>query len=80
MAIHRLNETLKWRREYGIYDVVTAEHVEPEVDIVLLVRNNFILNRGWLGRDRKTNSFGVRCQWYAHSSHSFYHDILSRVS
>ncbi|KAJ6531871.1 CRAL/TRIO domain-containing protein [Mycena capillaripes] len=30
VAIHRLEETLKWRREYGIYDAVTAEHVEPE--------------------------------------------------
>ncbi|KAJ7475911.1 CRAL/TRIO domain-containing protein [Mycena latifolia] len=29
-AIHRLEETLKWRREYGIYDTVTADHVEPE--------------------------------------------------
>ncbi|KAJ6576581.1 CRAL-TRIO domain-containing protein [Mycena vulgaris] len=29
-AINRLEETLKWRREYRIYDVVTAEHVEPE--------------------------------------------------
>ncbi|KAJ6609259.1 CRAL-TRIO domain-containing protein [Mycena sp. CBHHK59/15] len=29
-AIHRLEETLKWRREYGIYDTVTAELVEPE--------------------------------------------------
>lgn len=30
-AIHRLEETLKWRREFGIYDLITAEHVEPEV-------------------------------------------------
>ncbi|KDR76225.1 hypothetical protein GALMADRAFT_247498 [Galerina marginata CBS 339.88] len=29
-AIHRLEGTLKWRREYGIYDVVSAQHVEPE--------------------------------------------------
>ncbi|KAJ7030401.1 CRAL TRIO domain-containing protein [Mycena alexandri] len=29
-AIHRLEETLKWRREYGVYDTITAEHVEPE--------------------------------------------------
>ncbi|KAG6849783.1 hypothetical protein H0H93_005169 [Arthromyces matolae] len=29
-AIQRLEATLKWRREYGIYDVVTASHVEPE--------------------------------------------------
>jgi hypothetical protein len=30
-AISRLEATLKWRREYGIEQVVTAPHVEPEV-------------------------------------------------
>ncbi|KAM6490526.1 CRAL/TRIO domain containing protein [Amanita muscaria] len=29
-AIKRLELTLKWRREYGLYDLVTAKHVEPE--------------------------------------------------
>ncbi|CAE6379475.1 unnamed protein product [Rhizoctonia solani] len=29
-TITRLDETLKWRREYGLYDLVTPEHVEPE--------------------------------------------------
>ncbi|KAL0954980.1 hypothetical protein HGRIS_003910 [Hohenbuehelia grisea] len=29
-AIERLNVTLKWRREFGLYDHVTASHVEPE--------------------------------------------------
>ncbi|KAG6842317.1 hypothetical protein C0991_010605 [Blastosporella zonata] len=29
-AILRLEATLKWRREYGLYDVVLASHVEPE--------------------------------------------------
>ncbi|KAF9468031.1 CRAL-TRIO domain-containing protein [Collybia nuda] len=29
-AIERLEATLKWRREYGLYDLVTASHVEPE--------------------------------------------------
>ncbi|KAG6889288.1 hypothetical protein C0992_005704 [Termitomyces sp. T32_za158] len=29
-AIQRLEATLKWRREYGINDVVSASHVEPE--------------------------------------------------
>ncbi|KAM5537177.1 hypothetical protein V8D89_009110 [Ganoderma adspersum] len=29
-AIKRLEATLKWRREYGLYDVITASHVEPE--------------------------------------------------
>jgi hypothetical protein len=30
-ATQRLEATLKWRREYGVYTIVTAEHVEPEV-------------------------------------------------
>ncbi|CCO28610.1 CRAL-TRIO domain-containing protein C23B6,04c [Rhizoctonia solani AG-1 IB] len=29
-TITRLDDTLKWRREYGLYDLVTPEHVEPE--------------------------------------------------
>jgi hypothetical protein len=29
-AIQRLEVTLKWRREFGIYDLVTADLVEPE--------------------------------------------------
>ncbi|KAI0760942.1 CRAL/TRIO domain-containing protein [Trametes elegans] len=29
-AIKRLEETLKWRRDYGLYDTITAAHVEPE--------------------------------------------------
>ncbi|OJA17109.1 hypothetical protein AZE42_02600 [Rhizopogon vesiculosus] len=29
-TIERLEGTLKWRREFGIYDKITAEHVEPE--------------------------------------------------
>jgi len=29
-AIDRLEGTLKWRREFGLYDRVDAEHVEPE--------------------------------------------------
>ncbi|CAE6417774.1 unnamed protein product [Rhizoctonia solani] len=29
-TITRLDDTLKWRREYGLYDVMTPEHVEPE--------------------------------------------------
>ncbi|KAF8910658.1 CRAL-TRIO domain-containing protein [Gymnopilus junonius] len=29
-AIERLEDTLKWRRDYGVYDFVTAKHVEPE--------------------------------------------------
>ncbi|KAG1729620.1 CRAL-TRIO domain-containing protein [Suillus paluster] len=29
-AIKRLEDTLKWRRDFGIYDKITPEHVEPE--------------------------------------------------
>ncbi|KAG9118416.1 hypothetical protein FRC07_007081 [Ceratobasidium sp. 392] len=29
-TITRLDDTLKWRREYGLYDLITPEHVEPE--------------------------------------------------
>jgi len=32
VAITRLENTLKWRREFGIYDTVNAKHVEPEVN------------------------------------------------
>ncbi|KAG1729621.1 CRAL TRIO domain-containing protein [Suillus paluster] len=32
-AIKRLEDTLKWRRDFGIYDKITAEHVEPEATI-----------------------------------------------
>ena len=30
-AITRLETTLKWRRDFGLYDLVNAAHVEPEV-------------------------------------------------
>ncbi|KAI0750119.1 CRAL/TRIO domain-containing protein [Daedaleopsis nitida] len=29
-AIKRLEGTLKWRREFGLYELITASHVEPE--------------------------------------------------
>lgn len=32
-TLQRIEETLKWRREFGLYDVVTAELVEPEVSL-----------------------------------------------
>lgn len=33
-AIKRLEETLLWRREFGLYDErFTPEHVEPEVGV-----------------------------------------------
>lgn len=30
-AISRVEDTLRWRREYGFYDTLTPDHVEPEV-------------------------------------------------
>lgn len=30
-AVTRLEETLKWRREFGFYDEMTSEYVSPEV-------------------------------------------------
>ncbi|KAI6042522.1 CRAL TRIO domain-containing protein [Pisolithus marmoratus] len=30
VAIKRIEDTLKWRRDFGIYDILTAELVEPE--------------------------------------------------
>lgn len=33
-AIQRVEDTLKWRREYGLYDDrMSAAHVEPEVSV-----------------------------------------------
>lgn len=29
-CIQRLEQTLKWRRDYGLYDTINAAHVEPE--------------------------------------------------
>src|SRR6266550_7421193 len=29
-AIQRLENTLKWRRDFGIYDLMTPQHIEPE--------------------------------------------------
>lgn len=42
-AIKRLEDTLIWRREYGVYDMITADHVEPEVSTYAL----FALERSW---------------------------------
>ena len=36
-AIERLEGTLKWRREFGIYDL-TAEHIEPEVSFLQMLQ------------------------------------------
>ena len=35
-AIQRLEATLRWRRAFGIYDIVNAKHVEPEVRSLFL--------------------------------------------
>jgi hypothetical protein len=32
-AINRIENTLNWRREYGLYDILNANLVEPEVTI-----------------------------------------------
>jgi hypothetical protein len=37
-TILRLEATLKWRREYGVDTIVTAEHVEPEVVILSMFK------------------------------------------
>jgi hypothetical protein len=45
-AIQRIEVTLKWRREYGISDVVTADHVEPEVcNLYFIVRVVLMISR-----------------------------------
>ncbi|KAM6490528.1 CRAL-TRIO domain containing protein [Amanita muscaria] len=31
-TIQRLERTLKWRRDFGIYDLISAKHVEPEAE------------------------------------------------
>ncbi|KAL1738097.1 CRAL-TRIO domain-containing protein, partial [Schizophyllum fasciatum] len=33
-AIQRLEATLRWRRAFGIYDLVNAKHVEPEARLI----------------------------------------------
>lgn len=30
-AIKRLEDTLRWRRQFGLYDKIKAEYIEPEV-------------------------------------------------
>jgi hypothetical protein len=39
-AITRLEDTLKWRREFGLYDKVTPEHVENEVGVLYASLDN----------------------------------------
>ena len=36
-SIKRIEATLRWRREFGVYDLITASHVEPEVSTHVLV-------------------------------------------
>jgi hypothetical protein len=54
-SIERLEQTLKWRREFGIYDLVTADHVEPEVSRNIFSR---VLHRliHIVGSDGKRNT------------------------
>ena len=35
-AINRIENTLTWRREYGLYDILNANLVEPEVRCCLI--------------------------------------------
>jgi phosphatidylinositol/phosphatidylcholine transfer protein len=58
-AIHRLEETLKWRREYGVYDI-TAEHVEPEVLLQLAYATCYLI-RSPSGGHRQGNNIWLRC-------------------
>ncbi|KAG6877808.1 hypothetical protein C0993_003782 [Termitomyces sp. T159_Od127] len=58
-AIQRLEATLKWRREYGLYDVVSANHVEPEVrNKNFLVKSTLALLINY-GDKAKNPSLGV---------------------
>jgi hypothetical protein len=34
-AISRLEDTLRWRREFGVYSTLTPQHVEPEVSFTI---------------------------------------------
>jgi len=48
VAITRLETTLKWRREFGIYDTVNAKHVEPEVKKSLTLHSQLVLGSDFL--------------------------------
>ena len=41
-SIKRIEATLKWRREFGVYDLITASHVEPEVNTHILVQMDVV--------------------------------------
>lgn len=44
-AIKRLEETLQWRRDFGLYDErFTTEHVEPEVRVRIVFVLSVVLN------------------------------------
>ncbi len=62
-AITRLVSTLKWRREFGLNDLVTPEYVEPEVCSSSMARgcpHRLLRN---LGSDRQECCLGIRRRW-----------------
>jgi len=40
-CIKKLEATLKWRREYGIYDTLTAESIKEHVRTIRTYRSHF---------------------------------------
>jgi hypothetical protein len=56
VAIQRLEATLKWRREYGMYETVPAD-VEPEVGVLFFYFQSVI--NMLVGRYRQGNSPGL---------------------
>jgi len=54
VAIERLEGTLKWRREFGVYDL-TAEQVEPEVSSQPSLGWAIILTGNRQSRGRKSS-------------------------
>ena len=58
-AIERLEATLKWRREYGLYDVVTHDLVEPEVIFHSMLLCFMYINETLTGCNRKRGSVWV---------------------
>ena len=62
-ASHRLEQTLQWRRHYGIYDKLTPEYVEPEVCLVLSsIASMRTHSRGTIGINRENGLVRLRCR------------------
>jgi len=79
VAIQRLESTLKWRRDYGLYDYLTSDLISIEVcqisffslDSYDTIRSNYAE-----GRDRKTRCVRIRYQrpsYILHDSQSAKH-------